>query len=40
MTGTPPRRRTFAARTVTRLALVLLVAGVLLAALLGHHPHP
>ncbi len=32
----PPSRRTFAARTVTRLALLLLVVGVLLAALLGH----
>jgi len=35
---TPPPRRTFAARTVTRLVLVALVAGVLLAAALGHLP--
>jgi len=32
----PPPRRTFAARTVTRLVLLALVAGVLLAAAL--HP--
>jgi hypothetical protein len=30
-----PRRRTFGARLITRAALVLLVAGVLLTALIG-----
>ena len=33
--GRPPARRTFGARPLTRAALLLLVAGVLLAALLG-----
>jgi hypothetical protein len=40
----PPRRRTFGSRPVTRAALVLLVAGVLLAALIqqwsGHASQP
>jgi hypothetical protein len=31
----PPRRRTFGARPITRAALLVLITGVLLAALLG-----
>jgi hypothetical protein len=35
----PPARRTFGARPLTRLALILLVSGVVLAALAGRLAH-